>query len=308
VKYVTGVVSVLKVNAWVWYGVLSALYLILALVLPPNTATVQTYNLSNGAYHILMIMLGFPLIAVWAAAFYGYTKLAAYANAVASNGEGHAFRHLTRALAWLAWGLPISANLNAILGGISHQNHDFVAAGLILSHYFSLMIALFAFSAMADGARELADIVGKLPRKPVIRVALLGVIVMSAGFTYVTLHALNSHNNPYHLPVWLILFTIIIPYLYAWLMGLVAAFQIGAYRQSIPGLLYRRALSYVALGSALIISAAIVFQYITVSSGYLRRIHLNGSLLLYYFILLVYGVGFLLMARGAERLRKIEEI
>lgn len=248
------------------------------------------------------------MIIVWAAAFYGYRRLAAYADVVASNREGKAFGYLARALAWLAWGLPICANLNAVLGGISHENPGFLSTALIISHYFALIIALFAFSAMADGARELADISGKLPRKPVIRLLMLIVITMSVVFTYVTVHAVTQHSNPYHLPVWLILFTIIIPYLYAWLMGLVAAFQISMYRQSVQGLLYKRALSLVASGTALVIVGAISFQYITVSNGYLRRIHLNGSLLLIYLVLLIYGLGFLLIARGAERLRKIEEI
>jgi hypothetical protein len=307
-KRATGDILAPKTSVWVWFGCLSILYIVLAVVLPPNTATIQNYNLSNGAYHTLMVLLGLPMIAVWAAAFYGYTKLATYAHTVAANGEGQAYRHLTRALAWLAWGLPIGANLNAILGGLSHQYPGFIGAGLIISHYVSLVIALFAFSIMADGARELADIVGKLPRKPVIRIALLVLVVLAVIFTYVTIHAVNNHTNPYHLPVWLILFTIIIPYLYAWLMGLVAAFQIGAYRQSVQGLLYKRALSLVSLGSGLTIGAAILFQYITVSSGYLRRIHLNGWLLVFYLVLLAYGLGFLLIARGAERLRKIEEI
>ena len=298
----------LKADAWSWYGAFAFLYILLAIFLPPNTAIIQTYNLSNTEYHTLMVLVGLPMVAVWFAAFYGYIKLAQYARSIRSHPEGKAFRHLARGVKWLAWGLPACNNLNALLGGLAHSFHGFLPAAIIISHYAFLAIALLAFTAMANGARELADIHGKLPTKQVIRISIILLIALSVAYTYVTTHSVTSHRNPYHLPVWLILLTIIIPYLYAWIMGLVAAFQIAAYRRSVSGLLYQRALSMLASGAMMAIVAAIIYQYVSGSSAYLRRIHLNGSLLLLYLILLVYAAGFVLMARGAQRLRRIEEV
>jgi hypothetical protein len=298
----------LKADAWLWSVAFAVLYLLLAIILPPNTAIIQTYNLSNTEYHVLMLLVGIPMVAVWFAAFYGYVKLAEYARLIRNHREGAAFRYLARGVKWLAWGLPACATLNSLLGGLAHSSHDLLGAAVIISHYAFLAVALLAFSDMATGARQLADIHGVLPPKPILRSILLGLIVLSVGYTYITVHAVTKHNNPYHLPMWLILFTIIIPYLYAWVMGLVAAFQIGVYRRSVSGLLYQRALSMLAGGTMLAIVAAIVFQYVTGSSGYLRRVHLNGSLLWLYLVLAAYAIGFLLMARGAERLRRIEEV
>lgn len=298
----------LKADAWTWYTAFAFLYILLAIVLPPNTAIIQTYNLSATEYHVLMVLVGLPMVAVWFAAFYGYIRLAQYAQIIRKHREGKAFAHLASGVKWLAWGLPLCANLNAILGGIAHSYPSFLSAGIIISHYTFLLIALMSFTAMANGARELADINGSLPAKPVLRFLLLGVVILCVAYTYVTTHAITKHNNPYHLPMWLILFTIIIPYLYAWMMGLVAAFQIAAYRNSVSGLLYKRALSMLASGTMLAIFSAIVFQYVTSSSAYLRRIHLNGSLLLIYLVLVVYAIGLIMIARGAERLRKIEEV
>lgn len=308
VKQLFGERMNLKADAWLWYGSFALLYILLAVALPPNNATIQTYNLSNAEYHVLMVMMALPMIAVWFAAFYGYIKLAAYARRIRGHREGKAFAHLSLGVKWLAWGLPACSILNALLGGMAHINHDAIAAAVIISHYAFLLVALFAFSAIASGARELAELNPKLPNKVTLRLMLLGTVTLAACYTYLTKHAVTSTNNPYHLPVWLILFTIIIPYLYAWIMGLAAAFEIWAYRRSVSGLLYQRALSMLASGTILVIIAAIVYQYVTSSSGYLRRIHLNGSLLIFFVVLLAYAIGFVLVARGAEKLRRIEEV
>jgi hypothetical protein len=280
----------------------------LAIVLPPNTSVIQTYNLSDTEYHTLMVLVALPMVAVWFAAFYGYIRLVAYARIVRGHREGKAFTHLAQGVKWLAWGLPACAIVTSVFGGIAHTTEEVGSAAIILSHYAYLTVAVLAFSAMASGARELADIHRKLPTKIMLRTALIGFIVLAVIYTHFTMKSVGSHTNPYHLPVWLILFTIIVPYLYAWMMGLVAAFQIGAYRRSVSGLLYKRALSMLASGTIVVIVAAIAYQYVTGSSGYLRRIHLNGSLLLIYLILLGYGIGFVMVALGAERLRKIEEV
>ena len=53
-KFVNLFINLSKIEALYIYGGLSILYLILVFVLPVNQDTLQTYNLSSTAYHVIL--------------------------------------------------------------------------------------------------------------------------------------------------------------------------------------------------------------------------------------------------------------
>ena len=91
-------------------------------------------------------------------------------------------------------------------------------------------------------------------------------------------------------------------------MGFFAVFEISQYRRTVRGLFYKQALRMLAGGTTFAIVASVALQYLTSSSKYLRRINLNWTLLTYYVILITFAVGFILIAVGASKLKKIEEV
>lgn len=302
-QYSTQTKALLWANFWV------LVYLLLILLLPTNLATVQQYHLSGSEFRVLSLLAGLPTIIVWVTAFFGYAALASYAEKVNKSGEGKSYVSIARGLKWLAWGLPISTCTDYLLGGITRLNPELQSVALIISHYVYLLISLIAFHFMSNGSRGLRELVERLPSKTAVRIMIAAAIVMSVGYCAITLNAVDKqHPNSYRLPLWLILLTIIVPYLYAWLMGFIAVFEISQYRRTIRGVIYKQALILLASGTTLAIIASIALQYLTSTSRYVRRIMLDGTLLATFLILITFAVGFILIAVGASKLKKIEEV
>lgn len=296
-------------KAMCWAGLWAALYCLLVAVLPTNLPTIQQYHLSEGEYRIFALLTGLPTIIVWFVAFYGCAAFTDYALRVNNTQEGTAYLRIAQGLTLLSWGLPISNCLNTLLGGLSRVNPGLQAGALIISHYLYLLIALIAFTYMSDGSRSLRDIVNKLPSKNVVRLMMLAGIFASVAYCALTARQVRiEHLNSYHLPLWLILLTIVIPYLYAWQMGFFAVFEISQYRRTVRGMLYKNGLGLLATGVTFATVASVGLQFLMSSSRYLRRIELNWRLLATYIIMVLFAVGFIMITVGASKLKKIEEV
>jgi len=292
-----------------WFSGLAVVYIVLQLILQPNTATIRQFHLSLGEYHVLSLLVSIPSLAAWFAAFYGYAKLEKYADRIDGAPEGQAFTHISKGLKYLAWGLPITSLISTILGALAHSWTSFGGAAIIISHYVTLAISLLAFSKLNRGTRYLTEAGGKSPTLNATRWLMASFIIVavsySAGIVASLHHGLRTN---YHLPLWLILFTIVIPYLYAWLMGLLSAYEISLYRRHAPGILYQRGLNYVASGLCMAVLASVILQFLTSGSPYLRRITFSWSALTVYMLLILYAAGFVVISIGAHKLNKIEEV
>ncbi|HWT55450.1 MAG TPA: hypothetical protein VN031_00270 [Candidatus Microsaccharimonas sp.] len=292
---------------WVCFWIL--LYFVLIIVLPPNKLTMQDYHLTGNEFRIFAALAGIPVASVWIAAFVGYSALASYAERVRTTREGQAYAHIARGLQWLAWSVPVSVCANTLLGGLANLKPSFSSAAFILSHYVYLGIALIAFTFMTDGTRRLREIINRAPSQLAIRGMMAIATLISVVYCTITLRTVQQqHPNSYHLPVWLILLTVIIPYLYAWLMGFYAVFEMSQYRRAVRGLFYKQPLRLLATGTICAIIASIALQYLTSTSRYLRRITLDGRLVALYLILFIFATGYIFIAVGAAKLKKIEEI
>lgn len=297
------------VKALFWACVWVIAYFVLLAVLPASNGTMRQYHLSETEFHILAVLTALPATVVWFVAFYGYASLTEYTEKVGTSGEGKSYRSIARGLKWLAWSLPLSACMNAVLGGLASISPGYRSAALIISHYIVLGISLVAFTYMSDGSRGLRDMVRTMPSKSATRGMLALAIMVAVSYCTIILHAVsNQHPNTYRLPLWLILLTIIIPYLYAWLMGFLAVFEISLYGRSVRGLFYKRSLRFFASGTTCVIIASVALQYLTSTSPYLWRIILNWRLITSYVILATFAIGFILIIVGTSRLKKIEEI
>ena len=87
------------------------------------------------------------------------------------------------------------------------------------------------------------------------------------------------------------------------------ASRIGSrYSRRAPGTLYRKTWNLLAIGIASIIIMQIVIQYTTTLSSQFDEFKLLRLLLTIYVLLAMLSVGYLLIALGAKRLKKIEEV
>lgn len=294
-------------------GGLAIIYVILIFLLPVNHATMHAHHLSTFEFRMLLLALNLPTIVAWLAAFIGYAKLREYVQLVRKTPEGLYFDKLATGAAWLAWSLPIPAIIILLLNGIANDWGNFYPATIIIGNYLRLVFPLIAFSIIGVASRGLvglAKIKFGFASSRIIAVLFLGAGVLYCLLTFKHFNpsSLTSTANPYFLPIWLMVLTIIVPYLYTWFVGLLAAYEITLFSRETHGVLYRQALRLVVLGLVVIIASSIALQYIR---GVQPRI--DRSTLDYYMVLssvshLIGGSGFVLMAIGAERLKRIEEV
>ena len=294
-------------------GYLSAAYIALIFLLPANQAIMHHYNWTANEYRVLTLAIAAPSIIVWLVAFWGYSKLQTYAHAIKNTKEGPNFKRLSYGLAWLAWSLPLVTIATYFL---NHSTNIWTLnenTSIIIENYITLLVPLIALviistaaSAMVGNSRLSLNLASA--RLTMMVFLSIGVVFCFLVFRSLDLTSLNGSSNPYHLPVWLLIITIIIPYLYAWFVGLLAAYEITLFSAGIGGILYRKALLYLAYGLAIIIVSAIASQYIASVVPRSSGIVFNYRLYTLIFFRVLSAAGFILVTIGANRLRKIEEV
>jgi hypothetical protein len=296
------------------YIVLVAVYYLLLFLLPASKTAMRTYHLTPMSYHVLLVVVELPLTATWLAAFYGYFKMRQYTTSIADTPEEAGFKRLTKGFQWLAWSLVLPTVLSLITNSIANNHPGFHPTAIILSNYLSLVFPLVAFTLMASGADHLLTRVqwGRRPTQN-LKAILLLFAILSGVYCFLTFRHLDlshpgSTDNPFYLPAWLLLFTIIIPYLYAWFVGLMAAYSLNTLATRSKGLLYRQSLSLIAAGVSLVIASSISSQYLLTAVPRTGHLSINAVLLFVYLFYIVIILGFALVCIGASRLKRIEDI
>jgi hypothetical protein len=273
----------------------------------------QSYHLSVFEYKALLFAVSLPSIVTWLAAFIGYLKLKQYVRAIDGSPEGHDFAIMARGYAWLAWSLPAAALVNLLLSGLVNQSPHFLSAAVIVRNYINLILPLIAFTILGSASRGLVNRSNISFTSASIRGIMLiflagGVLYCFLTFQQFDLSTLSSTDNPYYLPLWLMVLTVTIPSLYAWFIGLLAAYEIMLFSSRTDGVLYRSALRLLVAGLVTIIVSFVATQFTSSVNPGIGRLDLNYRLILIMLFRLIGAAGFILVALGANQLKKIEEI
>ncbi len=145
---------------------------------------------------------------------------------------------------------------------------------------------------------------------------VLLVFIITAGF-----FAYFSLTNParqfpsgmggraaFYLPDWLLVLTIVVPYIYMLFCGFRTAYNIHIYCTKVAGVLYRRSLNMLAYGIALTSTGVMAIRFMSSISSWLdNTAKLRMVLAVAYALLIVVGIGYFLIAAGTKKLQKIEE-
>ena len=292
---------------------LAVLYVVLILILPANHVTMQHYHLSAVEYKIASAIVAIPVVAVWFAAFWGYAKLREYSHSIAKSQESPYFYRLGIGCAWLAWSLPVTTISALLLSSAANHWYGFYPSSIIISNYIALILPLVAFIIIGSAARNM---IGKFSLNLSLmsaRISMLGFLAGGIAYCFFIFHRLDPTNlasttNSYFLPVWLLIISVIIPYLYAWFIGLLAAYEISRFSANVHGLLYRRALLYLVSGLVAVILSSVALQYIDSVIPHSGELIFNYKLLATLLFKILSGIGFFILALGAVRLKKIEEV
>lgn len=292
-----------------WFAVLLMLSVGFALGLPPSSDALRSLHVSVEEYRLGILTLVVPYAIIWFSAFYGYDKLARYAKTVRETREGGAFHYIATGTGILAWGLALPTLLAIILGGVSARYPHFTPVRSVVDEYIALLAPLIGFWTVGAGTRQLTDLVHTRPTRAGSLLFGLIMILIAIYFEHAVVRNHYTGGRPYYLPLQLLLITIVAAYVYSWYIGLLAAYELWLYAIKARGVLYRRVLSQLAAGIAVIIIGSICTQYIGASFASKGAVaSFLSTLVILYGLLIIQAVGYVLVAISAGRLKRIEEV
>jgi hypothetical protein len=297
-----------KTSVLTSYIILLVVGIVLALVLPTPPSLLKILNITNLDYRLAIFTLILPFAIIWFSAFYAYEKLEQYAHKLRQAREEKAFKKIADGVRVLAWGLIIPLLISLILMAIASRNSGFRTAQIIIDNYLMLLVPLIGFTYISSGTRALNVLVGTRPGLLGTRLLAFIYIIIGVLFSHFVVHNSNGPINPYRLSFWLLVFTIIIPYLYAWFIGLLSTYELWLYAQKTQGLIYKKVLGQVAGGLAVTIVGSICWQYLGSAFDAESKASFSFVFIIFYVLLFVQAVGYGLMAFGARRLKRIEEV
>lgn len=304
-----GIIRIRKSAPAIWFIILVAITVGLAVGLPPDPQSLQQLHTSATAYHLAILALLVPYGVIWYAAFYAFAKLMKYAHAIKGYPDGKAFDKITIGMGVLAYGLVLPTTLSLILQNIASYHHEFKPAAVVISNYLTILVVLVTFAFIGNGTRLLANAVKRRPGLAGARIFALIFIFLATVFTYLVVTHQAHHPHVYYLNAFWLVITFIIPYLYGWFMALFSAYEFGIYAKYAKGLLYRQALQLLSYGIITTVAGSVAIQFLNNTFVAETVSHSVGSVLIADYILLaIVGVGLCLMAFGAKKLQKFEEV
>jgi MFS family permease len=271
------------------------------------------FNITPAKTHLLQVSFALPIVLIWAAAVYGAERFKSYALSIKNDKDGRALNKIASGLVLLVVSVMFSG-LSGILRPWALRD-GWLQQFTIAFGYLQVLLPLAAFYIMYRGSQKLKK---ALPTKATMSSWLyvllimvpVAVLYLAVVFNYAYRNSTPdaSKYSSFYLPDYLILLTLIAPYLAGWALGLKAALNIAAYRKRVNGVIYRAALSRLVVGVMTIITFAVLLQLLISLSAYLSHAGLGAILLVVYLIVLTYSIGFLILASGAQKLNAIEKV
>lgn len=298
----------------IFFIAFTLLYLWLVFAVPADTALLNKYGISSSKIQALRLTTAIPYILIWFTALYGYIKFRNYSQSIKESREGKALTLISGGLLALAVMLPFNTVLGNAASYFYHRDPDLKPALVIITNYITVIFLLYAFTVIARGAGKLQETLSYGGYSLRQKLGILALVIFGLLYIYLTFTNPGRRDSSltpfkgYYLPDWLLVLTIVLPYLYIWYSGAASALRISLYSLRVTGTLYRKALSYLAKGLAMVIVGQMAIRYLISLSPIFDKAELQLLLLAVYVVLLIIGVGFGLIAYGARKLQKIEDV
>lgn len=294
-------IYVLVMLAWLVY---------VALSLVAGASAPNPYHLSHDSLYLIDLTIFVPVLAIWLMAARGAIHLTSYARLIYKSPEGQGLQQIAvGVMVLLAYLVMIG-----LLGSIVSYFHasSYIKPLVILKNQMPAGLALIAFLYLYLGSVSLcrsskAEVQSRDKVLPT-GLFLLAAAAIAWGFSGSDTDSLMQANGTplYVAPHNLLLFTLVMPYLFSWLLGLHASLNILDYAQNVNGTLYRAALGSLAKGIMTTVIFIVALQLFTVGTPIISQLNLGGILLVVYAIILLYGVGAYYITAGSRKLTLIE--
>jgi hypothetical protein len=294
---------VIIILAWIAYAV-SSFYA------PNNTGNV--YHLSSINRLLLQASVAIPVLLIWLTAIRGAMSFKRYATLLANDIEAPAMNWIANGLIWLVAYIVLLALVGQLPAYAMHTSWQDMA--IETKNHAPMVAAFIGFACLFQGSRKLQQVTPFSIQTNKTRWLLIGLSGASALFAVTFLGGYNAvTNQPRLIPAYaasptILLFTLILPYIGAWFLGLLASLNIHYYARKVSGSLYRRALQDLVRGITGVITFITVLQILVLMGPSIATLGLGSILILLYCLLVLYGIGFWLVSQGAQRLARIEVV
>jgi len=304
-------------SSYIFYLAFSAVlwitYIVLTFTAPINEAT-NIYHLSYSQLMWVKLSVVLPFFLIWIFGIFAATGITRYISTIKGSPEEKGFAGIQSGVLVLLLGLTIGAVVGAIRSFLMDDESARIILSVIVS-YFNVLMPLIAFGYFFSGATTLA----RLTKKPISMLSNIVplILVLAAALFYAWVVFSNpdrqlgvgpQHTGALYLPDEMIVLTLMVPYVTMWALGLFAAFRLLNYRNSVQGLIYRSALSWLTGGILFIILLSITFQGLALLRDFFAAADLKTILIAVYLILAAIAVGYIFLWFGARKLRIIETV
>lgn len=289
-------------------------YLLQILLLPADKTTLTKYQIDATQAKALALTIAIPYIIIWLIALLGYLRLKTYVELIQKDKDGAAFKTISRGVLWLGLWLPLSTIITNFFSQFYSSHHSSTASLVRLDNYLNLLILFGGFWLVNKGTNRLLPLIKK-PTFSTPQALVLAYITFSALYVLLALHdparqfpTRSVATASYYEPDWLLVITMLIPRLIYWFLGVQAVQNIYIYRKKVKGRLYKQALNNLALGLGGVLAVTILLRFLQSLSSALGQLNLGLLLIVIYMLLILISVGYVLMAKGAKSLQKLEEL
>lgn len=257
----------------------------------------------------LLLSIIVPLVGIWLIATYGAICFKKYASSIRESADGKSLNDIANGLLLLVIYIVLLPMNNSIQSLV--VNTPYLRPSVFLGNHVPLAFALISGYLLYRGSKKLAGIV---PHKLTTsrRATLLSVIsgLFFAGFIwrfYITVPNLQPVNGipKFSLPVGVLLFTYVLPHIVLWVSGLLACRNLAHYAYKTPGVIYKALFRDLYKGILLVYICIFLAQIFIISTISFAKF--NIGIVLIYGLLLLAAFGFILVARGAKKLAKLEK-
>jgi hypothetical protein len=299
---------------WYYVGwvVASALYVGLTLLAPLPAGT-NTYNLSSSQIHLLQLSIVLPVAGIWLAAVYGASSFSRYSTGIESSHDGNALQTVSKGVTLLVVRIIASSIFDSLRPFVVKSG--WLPTWTIITHYIVILLTLVSFYMIFMGAKRLFETLEKPPSMNLAKLVVMttvGASTIAYGWALIQNPYRNSSvsalNQSFYLPDWALLITVVLVFAISWYLGFMAVAYLQKYGKYTKGILYKQALKPTAHGIGTIVVFSVVIQLLGALAPALHSFRLNGMLLLLYVLIILYGIGYALIAYGARKLHLIEEV
>jgi hypothetical protein len=249
-------------------------------------------------------------VASWIFSLIGSVRVKNYSTLISRSADGRAFDWLGVGFLILAMSQPLSAMIASVFARVETNSPQLIPTLTIISNYISMALVGIGLVVISAGAGRLRQLVKAPPSKLAQDIWAVFFVIFSALYAYFIIQPIHTPlaRRVYFLPDWLLVVSIAIPYMLIWYKGLTAVFDLFLYQRRITGKIYKESLRYLAAGILVVIVTSVGTRVLTTISTSLCGFNLTPLLLVVYALVLLNAAGFLLIAFGANKLRRIEEV